>query len=133
MLNCVSWHYGRNKCRIVRPKHNAGFQRFPPFEHLLYGVRTQQVVVDKIQLVGIGTLVALRPFLGIADSTYTAQVDTRHKISRVILLYQVGERQIGSVGMINVTPHDKGECPYPRRPQDVRIRSGLAPRSNVPW
>lgn len=101
------------------------FQRFPPLEHLLYGIGAQKVVVDEVQFVGISAPVALRPFLGIADSAYASQVDTRHEVGGVVLLYQIREGQVGSIGMVDVTSHNEGERPYPRRPQDVRVGSGL--------
>ena len=80
-------------------------QRFPSLEHLLYGVGAEKIVVDAVQLVRVDAPVTLRPLLGITDSAHTAQVDAGHKIGGVILLYQVRERQVRSVGMVDMAPH----------------------------
>ena len=80
-------------------------QSLSPFEHLLYGIRAEQIVIDEIQLIGISTSVTLRPFLRITDGSDTPQVNTRHKISGIILFYQIGKRQIGCIGMIDMTSH----------------------------
>ena len=101
-------------------------QSLPSLEHLLYGIGTQQIVVNEVQFVGIGTLVAPGPFLRITDSTHTSQIDAGHKICRIVLFYQIRERQIGSIGMVDVTSHNQRERPYPCGPQDIGIGSGFS-------
>ena len=81
------------------------FQYRAPLEHLLDSIWTQKVVVYIVQAVRVRTFVTLRPLLGIADSPDTAQIDSRHQISRILLLDQVRERQVRGIGMIHMTPH----------------------------
>ena len=69
-------------------------QCLAPLEHLLHGIRTEQVVVDEIQLVGVLAPVAFGPLLCIAYGSHTAQVDTQYQIGGVVLLYQIRERQV---------------------------------------
>ena len=95
-------------------------------EHLLHGIRTEQVVVDKVQLVGVLASVAFGPLLCVAYSSHTAQVDARHQIGRVVLLYQVREWQVRRVGMVDVTPHDEREGSHTCRPKNVGIGCSLS-------
>lgn len=38
-------------------------------------------------------------------NAHAAQVDARHKISRIVLLYQIGEGQVRCIGVVDVAPH----------------------------
>ena len=60
--------------------------------------------------------------------THTTQVDTGYKVGGIILLYQVRERQVRSIRMVDMAPHYQGKRSHPCRPQDVRIGSRLGPR-----
>ena len=96
-------------------------QHITPFKHLLYRIRAKQIIIDIIQLILVRTLVTLRPFLCITNSTYTSQIDSGNKISRIFLLYQIRERQIGRIRMIDMASHYQRECSHTRRPQDIRV------------
>ena len=109
--------FARSIAQILQCRHS--------FQHLLHGIGTEQIIINEIQFVGIRTSVALRPFLCIADSSHATQVDTRHEVSGIVLLDQIREGQVGSVGMVDVASHYKRESTYTGRPQDVRIGSGL--------
>ena len=100
-------------------------QYLPPLEHLLHGVGAEQVVVNEVELVRVGALVALGPFLRIADGAHAAQVDTRHEVGGVVLLDEVGEGQITRVRMGDVAPHDERESTDTGRPENVGVGSGL--------
>ena len=91
-------------------------QRFPSLEHFLHRVGAEKIIVDVIQFVRVGTPVTFRPLLGITDGTHTTQVDTGYKVGGIILLYQVRERQVRSIRMVDMAPHYQRECPYPCRP-----------------
>ena len=100
-------------------------QRFPSLEHFLHRVGAEKIIVDVIQFVRVGTPVTFRPLLGITDGTHTTQVDTGYKVGGIILLYQVRERQVRSIRMVDMAPHYQGKRSHPCRPQDVRIGSRL--------
>ena len=87
-------------------RHTSQFlQNLSPCHHLLNGVRTQQVIINLVQTIRIFPLVTFRPLLGIANCTYTPQIDTRHQISRILFFYQIRKRQIRSIRMGNMTSH----------------------------
>ena len=100
-------------------------QRLTSLEHLLHGVRTKQVIIDEVQLVGIFAAVALGPLLRITNRTDTAQVDARHQIRGVVLLDEVRERQVGRIRMVDMAPHDERESTHAGRPQDIRVGRSL--------
>ena len=96
-------------------------------QHLLYGVRAQQVVVYAVEPVRVGAAVPLRPFLGIPDGTNAAQVHSRKNIGSVLLLDKIGERQVRSVLVRDMTTHHQREGPHLGRPQQVGVRGCLRP------
>ena len=102
-----------------------GLQDFCPSQHFLDGVGTQKIEVNIVQPLGVSPFVPLGPFLGIADGAYASQIDCRHEVGLVCLLNQVGERQVGRVGMADVAPHDEGESPDFGWPENVGITGGL--------
>ena len=92
------------------------FQDRASLKHLLNGIRTEKVIVDIIQTVRVCTFVTFRPLLGITDCTHTTQVDSRHQIRGILLLNQVGERQVRCIGMVHMTPHHQRKSAYTGRP-----------------
>lgn len=93
--------------------------------HFLYGVGAQQVVVDLVEWPGIGAPVAPGPFLGVADGSYAFQVDAGHDPGGVVLFDQVGEGQVGGIGVVDVPPHDEREGSYAGGPEDVGVGGGF--------
>ena len=94
-------------------------QSLEALEHLLDGIRAEQVVVDEIQLARVLARVALGPLLGVADRTHAPEVDSRDKEGGVVLLYEIRERQIACVGVGDVAAHYEGESPDSGRPEYI--------------
>ena len=95
------------------------------FHHLVDGIRTQQVVVDHIQPLLVGTLITLRPFLRIADRTDATQVYTGNQVSLIVFLYQIRKRHVRRIAMMVMAPHYQRESPDTRRPQDIGVTGRL--------
>ena len=107
-------------CTLVRVDFR-GFAGYPfqflqnrtSLEHLLNGIWTQKVIIDIIKPVRIFPFVTFRPFLGVTDCPDTSQIHSGNQISGIPLFYQIGERKIGSVGMVYMTSH------YQRKSSDT--------------
>ena len=93
--------------------------------HLLHRVRAEKVEIDLVQFMRVFAVVALRPFLGIADSSHRAQVGTGHQIRLGGILNQVRERQFGCIRMMCMSSHDQRESTYLTGPQHVTVAGGL--------
>ena len=75
------------------------FEYSYPFIHFLYGVRTEQVEVDRVQFQIIRAVITFRPFLGIAHRTYAAQVHAGNEVTLSAIFDEVREGQIGGIGV----------------------------------
>ena len=93
--------------------------------HLLHGERREQVAVDLVQSVAVVPQVALRPFLCIPYGAHALEIHARHEVGGVLVLDEVGERQIACVRMGYVPSHHEGEGSDPRRPEYVGVGCGL--------
>ena len=102
-------------------------EHLAPAPHLLHRVGREQVEVDKVQLIRVFTVVALGPFLRVADSAHRAEVCARHEVRLRLILYQVGERQFAGVGVVGMAPHHERESTYLRGPEQVTVGGGLRP------
>ena len=94
-------------------------------DHFLYREGTQEVVVDAVQLLRVLAGVSAGPLLGVAYGTDAAEVDARHEEGRVVLLDEVGEGQVGRVGVGHVPSHHQRERSHPRGPEHVGVGCGL--------
>ena len=88
-------------------------------QHLLYGIRAQEVVVYAFQLLGVLAPVPLGPLLRITYRSHTAQVHAGEDIGSILLLDQIRKRKIRRILMRDMTSHDEGEGPDLRRPQQI--------------
>ena len=70
-------------------------------------------------------VIAFRPFLCVTDGTYGTQVGSGHEVTLRVILYQIGERQFRSVGMVGMTSHDQRERTYLGWPQQITVAGGL--------
>ncbi len=69
----------------------------------------------------IPAVIALRPFLRIADGTYGTQVRAGHEITLGIVLYQIRERQVAGIGMMGMTTHHQTERTHLTRPEQITV------------
>ena len=97
------------------------FEGLHALYHLLDGEGGEEIVVDEVELLGTGTSVALWPFLGVADGPHAAQVDAGGEVGGLTLFDQVGEGEIGSVGMGHMAAHHQRECSYAGGPEYVGV------------
>ena len=90
-----------------------------PLYHLLDGEGGEEVVIDAVQSVRVLAGVALGPFLGVADGAYASEVHAGDQVRGVLLLDEIGERQVCGIRVGDVAAHHKGKRAYAGRPEDI--------------
>ncbi len=120
-----SSHYGKNRYRKVRPKHGAGSAKFPvPWTS---SARYRDWVSCNWwnPVCWNCTSITLRPLLCITDGSSLRRL-TPHKISSIVLLYQIGERQVRSIGMIHMAAHYQWKAPTRAGQKNIGIGSSFS-------
>lgn len=98
----------------------------------LYGVGTEQIEVDTIELVGVGALVSLGPLLCVAYRSHAFEIRTGNEIRAISVFYQVGKRHARSIGVIDMASHDEGKCTYFAGHRIYESLVVFEPRSTTP-